>query len=64
MIILDLSIVLDDQQEKLLFEKYKDEIGVRVALHSFLDNAKIHECINIKKAKEKAERALNQESKL
>jgi hypothetical protein len=62
--IIQIFVSLDDQQESLLFEKYKDEVMVKTALKVHLDNAVTHECIKIKNEKEKAERILNQSEKL
>jgi hypothetical protein len=64
MIIRDFFIILSDEQEKLLLEKYKDEVMVKTMLRTYMDNAITHECIKIKNEKEKAERILNQPEKL
>lgn len=64
MIIRDFVIVLSPDQEKVLLEKYKDEVMLKTVLRTHMDNAITHECIKIKNDKEKAEKLLNQAEKL
>lgn len=64
MIIRDFFIVLSKEQEKLLFEKYKDEVMVKTVLRKYMDDAIMHECIKYKQEKEKAEKLLSEDKKL
>lgn len=64
MIIRDFFIVLSEEQEKLLFEKYKDEVMLKTVFRKYIDDAITYECIRIKNDKEKAEKLLNQVEKL